>query len=120
MAYEAEQTTLEKLSNAIYGNGRDGLIERTVRIEDGLVHLEEETRKATLELKDFRVVITKELGEIKSLIIIHNIDKDLHTFQGLVFKKTVLIIILLAFIFLHSLIPSNINLWEIVKKIAGI
>lgn len=129
-----EQTILENLNDAIYGNGRDGLIERTVRIEDATTQLKEasiqsvEDRKqiavdiknASKESKDFRVVITKELGEIKSLIVVHNVNKDLHSFEGLVFKKHILTIILLAFVFLHSLIPDSINLWDILKKIIGI
>jgi hypothetical protein len=115
-----EETAIDKLNNAIYGNGRDGLIERTVRIEDGLTNLKESTEKATVESKEFRIVITKELDEIKGLIVTHNTDKSIHTFLGLTLKKDILIGSLLVFLVIHSLIPPNFSIWKVVEKIVSL
>jgi hypothetical protein len=108
----------KKITDAVYDP--DGLIVRTARLEDAAQQIKEKADKVDAATDAFRVHTTAVLDEIKTLVTSHHTDKDLHSFKGIVFHRDILGGLLLVFIIVHSLIPSGVSLWEILKKLAGL
>lgn len=130
--------TNKKLVDVVYGNGHDGLLQRTVRIEETAHQLvegqarnaAERKEEAALakeaadesmnESKEFRITISKAVDEIKALVIDHHKDTKLHTPEGLLLRKNVLLYIMLAFLVIHTLLPHDINVWNLITKFFGL
>jgi hypothetical protein len=104
----------DKITSAIYD--RDGLAERTLKIEQAALRLKEEAEA----VKEFRAHTTAVLDSIKDSVNSHHCDKSLHSFGGLVLHKNVLTVILVIFLILHSLIPPDLSLFDLIRKLAGL
>ena len=124
---EAQGEKLTELTKAVYGNGRSGLVETTGRIEGRLGLVEER-----LGALDGRInsVDTKldgldtKLDTITSLLEKHINDPNLHTLKGLIWHRKIITDIVIAFILfsllLHTIIPSDLVVWDIIKNWLGI
>ena len=111
----------DRILSAIYD--RDGLAERTLKIEQAAIR----TKEVADTMLGFQTHTTEVIDKIeesteaiKDSVEAHHKDKSLHTFWGLFLKKEIIIVILLAFIILHELIPPGINLWELLRKLIGV
>ena len=113
-AVETIEDATAKITAVIYDQG--GLVERTIKMEQAAERLQKEADAVA----EFRVHTSATLDRIETAVASHHSDTNLHSFVGLVLKRNILGGILLAFIIVHSLIPSGVSLWEILKKLAGL
>lgn len=108
---DKEQT---KLHNAIFGNGKEGLLNRTTRIENKL----DSVAASTGDISEIKSTV----NEIKDLLEDHVKDKSIHTLGGMLraipTKQIVFVIgtAVLFWIFLHSIIPDSVVFWDLISK----
>lgn len=90
------------------------LVEKTET--KSLALIRQVTNDNTKIINDIKVAIE----EIKDSVTKHQGDKDLHTFRGLFFKRDILVWVVVGFLFLHSLLPQDVDIWEIIRSILGL
>src|SRR3990167_2298841 len=96
--------TTAKLSAAVYGNGKEGLVSTTIRIEENV----KETRNDVANLKESVESLTATLAAKRDVTF-----KDLvWDNKGLIGKTFVALIVLSVII--HALMPSNITVWDLI------
>jgi hypothetical protein len=117
-AVESITKATDKITTILYD--KDGLVVRTARIEDAALQTAAELKRAAEEDRVFREHTTEMLDKIAASVEAHHNDKTMHTFLGIVGKRDVLTLILVVFLLVHSLIPPDINVFELVKKLVGL
>lgn len=103
----AMHETMSRMESKLFGNGTEGLLAATTRIDERLDRLEETVDK-----------LAKSVSELKDTVAAH-VKDNCHTPQGLLLKKDVLFAIIGIFLVIHSLIPADVNIWEFIRKLFG-
>lgn len=107
-----------KLQEAIFGNGKEGLLNRTTRIENKLDNV-------AVSVEDISE-IKNTVNEIKDLLEDHVKDKSIHTLGGMLraipTKQLIFAVgtAVLFWIFLHSIIPDSVVFWDLISKWLGL
>lgn len=124
---------LSTLNRILLGNGQSGLQERLIHSEEvqkqlienqtinvkAISDLNETIKNTNVMLKESTDNLTKSIVELQEIIKDHIKDKSVHSFTGLFLKKDIIIYVALAFLILHSFIPQELNLWNIISKFLG-
>lgn len=63
--------------------------------------------------------IKAAIEEIKDSVKAHHDDKELHSLKGLVLKRDVFAWVVLGVLIIHALIPKELDVWELVRKMLG-
>jgi len=113
-AVDTIENATQKITAALYE--RDGLVERTLKIEEAAKRLKEEADA----VKDFRTHTTEVLDRIEKSVETHHADKELHTVKGLCLKLPIIGGLFLFVAFVHTIIPPTLNLWDLVSKLLGL
>ncbi len=96
------------------------LSEKAVEQSKNLVsQVADETVKAIDGIKESVDDLKKSFDSVKESIILHHADKELHTFRGLLLKRDVLVWVIVGFVVIHSILPREFDLWQIIKNIFG-
>ena len=104
--FTALREVTERIETKIFGNGQPGLSEVCVRNQEKIISLSE-TEAHTVALL---VKIEKNLSTHEALP---------HTADRLLLQKNVITYFVLGFLFLHSIIPPSLNIWELIRKLFG-
>lgn len=115
---------LDRIENAILGNGKEGLLARTARIEENL----DATTCLAKEVKESAEKSAEKtdeaIGELKMSIL--KLENTIRTHIGtdhlseLMKKKEFWSIIILGFITLHIIATYLPNLWNLIVMIVGL
>ncbi len=107
---------LAEIHKAVYGNGQAGIESRLTRAEEKFILITEERAKSRQDIEKF----VKSVSELEETLEKHMGNDNIHSVKGLLFRKDIILYIILTFIALHSLIPDTTSLWEIIRKIFGL
>ena len=130
-AKEISSAQLDRIESAILGNGHEGLIARTARIEENLETVGEAAKgakeaaeraneKAEISAEDSKAVMHKlELGMTKlESTVINHIGTD--HLSVLMKKKQFWAIVIFGFISLHLIATYVPNVWDWIVVLLGI
>jgi len=104
---------LATLNKILLGNGQAGLQERTVRIEENIEQVSEQQKINSKSIEQ----VSKAIGELRILLELHLKDDKVHTFKGIFLKKEIIGYFILFIIGITSLLPRDVNLWELIKNL---
>lgn len=105
------EASLSEVRRMLVGNGQAGLLERQARTEENL----DEAAKNIKSVSEYYKGMGKGLKESE----LHAKDKEKHTVRGLFLKRDVLLAVLVVFMLLHSVIPTEITIWSLVSRWLG-
>lgn len=125
--------SIEKDTSRIWavvaGNGREGIIERTVRIEENIKD-NSENIKGLKESLDVLVKGVNEtnraIGELNRSVCDHIDDKLIHSIPGLIrgaSGKIIIGLLIAGLIFnllVQAIVPHNISVWDVLSKWLGL
>lgn len=113
----------DRVDKTLFGNGREGIQERVARIEENLTGIKEDVqgvKEDVNELKEMISSLSKDFSEFKGDVKTHICNSDLHTVRGLLLKKDILVYFFLAVMIINLIIPADLTLYELVKKLLGL
>lgn len=119
----------QKLHNAIFGNGREGIVGRTTRIEGKVDSMKERVESVMETVSDTNTSVGQlkaSIDSLKDMMEDHLRDETKHSAGGMIraipTKQLVFIAgtMVLVWIFLHSVIPDSVVFWDIISKWLGL
>lgn len=127
---EGVQKSIQDFQKLFYGNGQPGALQRLTIAETDIETLacdlkedREEDAKFRAEMRESAKRMEKSVSDLADIIKAHIEDKEKHTVKGLFLKKDIIWQIgsgfVLGFLFLHTLLPSQINLGDLILKLVG-
>lgn len=109
---ESIESKINDIYRFLLGNGNAGIIERTAKLEENCQDLENIVEHQSKQIGDLKDSII----HIKEIISLH-VNNNSHSFWGLVLRRDVLSVIIIFFLILNSLIPNDLNIWELIQKL---
>jgi len=113
----------EKAEEIFFNNG---LIERVARIEENIIFILENSRLNTsinnTILDKIETLDNTFLNKVETLdntFKCHILNKELHSFKGLILNRNTIVWVVLGMTFIHSILPKELDLWELIKKLLG-
>jgi len=110
------EKTLTRFDKALFGNGQPGVVDRMARIEENIDNLLENSKATGEQIKS----LASSVSELKGIVQGHTNDLKVHSPQGLLLRKEVITYVILGMAFVHTLLPQELSLWELVKKVFGL
>ena len=78
----------------------------------------EATEKVVGKLEGEIIGIRQELATLNKILLeLHLKDDKVHTFKGIFLKKEIIGYFILFIIGITSLLPRDVNLWELIKNL---
>ncbi len=118
------QEQLDRIENAILGNGREGLLARTARIEEKLeatIKLAEETKDESgatiIRIEESIEKVTGLVNELTSSVKSHH--ETIHL-SNLLKKKEFWVIVFVGYIALHMISTYVPSLWNLIAASLGL
>lgn len=114
--------TVAQLDETINGNGRAGIKETVIRLEDGQTQLLDEAKGREEKLDK----LLSEMGELKSLVKEHLEDKYIHSLPGLIriapykFLLWLIAISVVMHTIIETFTPPNMDFWEVIRHFIGL
>lgn len=106
---------IQALNKHLLGNGQPGVLERTTRMEENL----EEVVGAMKSCKENLEKIAEQVSATSKALETHINDNDKHSWRILL-RRDVLAIIIVGALTLHSLIPADLSIFNLIKGIFGL
>lgn len=107
-----EVATLNKM---LMGNGQPGIVERTARIEETLENVCEMLGHS----KQILFETNKALSSLTDLVKEHHANDEVHS-PKMFLKKEHLAAAVLMFVLLHSILPPDLNVFDLIRKFVGL
>jgi len=116
---EGIQNSLSRIEKSLYGNGQPGLMERVTRIEENMLEIQEIVRSNMDKNDKNSDNVKSDVKAIGDKIDEHIRDNSKHLPKGLL-SKDIAFWALCFIVFINSLIPADLTIYELVKTIFGL
>ena len=126
-----ESTQLDRIEDAILGNGREGLLDRTARIEEKVITIDESATEAKTLATEYAKKsgeavekVANSVGELSTTVsrltdtMVQHIGTD-HS-SVLIRKKAFWMLIVVGFISLHLVSTYVPNVWDALMVFLGL
>ena len=127
----AEKTQLGRIEDALYGNGKEGLLVRVARIETAQTDAKDAAMKAQISAE--RSVDSVELLSSKALQAVNNLvvkqtemnalvkmHIETEHLSGLIKKKEFWVLIVIGFVVLHTIVTYLPGGWDWLIALLGL
>lgn len=114
----------DHLDKKLFGNGQPGLVEQTTRNQEQVYELGDKLDSVIDSLNKIScdvAALTKSVADLKTVVETH-INDPIHTPKGQFMKHTkqIAILFMIGFVILHTFLPAEFTIWELLKKLLGV
>ncbi len=110
--FESLESKIADMHRILLGNGQAGITEKTIRLEENYDNLEKLIEMQSKQIENLK----DSINSLKDILSQH-LNTNTHSIWGLILRKDVFPLILLFFVILQTLIPKDLNIWELIQKI---
>lgn len=110
--------SVEKLAAMIY-DPENGLFAQTIKLQGAVDKLQDEVCDLTKHNKETCSTVKEAVSNVAASIAQHIADQKVHSAKGLLLRRDVATVVILAFLVMHSLVPQDFSVFDAVRKVFG-